>query len=104
MPTTLVKARRDAPRYSLRVESPQLASAFRGPDLVTGVEISPPGRVAPRIRPATSRLALLAQICYHRRWSVRAWSAVGVSCPSALLNGQGYPQSRPQPAFSLKIP
>jgi hypothetical protein len=50
MPITLVKARRDAPRDSLRVASPQVASAFRAADLVTSLEISPGGRVAPRIQ------------------------------------------------------
>jgi hypothetical protein len=50
MPITLVKARRDAPRDSLRVASPQVASAFRAADLVTSLEISSGGHVAPRIR------------------------------------------------------
>jgi hypothetical protein len=50
MPITVVKARRDAPRDSLRLASPQVASAFRAADLVASLEISPGGHVAPRIR------------------------------------------------------
>jgi hypothetical protein len=50
MSITLVKARRDAPRDSLRLASPQVASAFRAADLVTALDISPGGHVNPRTR------------------------------------------------------